>query len=238
MRYLIVNADDFGLSRGINRGILDAHRQGILTSASLMVSAPWSDDAARLSRTAPELSVGLHAHLLSASTRNSGWPQSARSELRAQFNRFSQITGAPPTHLDSHHNTHRNPELLPVFLEFASEYDVPLRAYSRIRYYSDFYGQWGGEMHLEQISPANLLRILRTEVGPGVTELSCHPGYVDPDLASGYSLEREAELLALCDPGLRRALEKEKIELVSYQELRKAGIDLGASAGARRQSVG
>jgi predicted glycoside hydrolase/deacetylase ChbG (UPF0249 family) len=237
MKYLIVNADDFGLSRGINRGILDAHRQGILTSTSLMVSAPWSEEAAGLTRTAPELSVGLHAHVVSG-TGNSARLRTVRSELRAQFTRFFEITGISPTHLDSHHNIHRDPELLPVFLELASEYEVPLRAYSRIRYFAEFYGQWGGQTHLEQINPANLLRILRTEIGPGVTELSCHPGYVDPDFASGYSMEREAELLTLCDPRMRRALAKEKIELVSYHELHKTGTDLGACAGVRRQRTG
>ena len=63
MKYLIVNGDDFGLSPGVNRGILEAHRYGVLTSASLLVDTPWSEEAARLSHTAPALSVGLHAQL-------------------------------------------------------------------------------------------------------------------------------------------------------------------------------
>ena len=59
MKYLIVNADDFGASHGINRGIQEAHQRGILTSTSLLVNAAVSREAAELSRTAPELSVGL-----------------------------------------------------------------------------------------------------------------------------------------------------------------------------------
>ena len=65
MRYLIVNADDFGASHGINRGIVETHQRGILTSTSLLVDTPWSQDAASLAHTAPDLSVGLHVHLRS-----------------------------------------------------------------------------------------------------------------------------------------------------------------------------
>ena len=60
-RRLIVNADDFGLTHGVNRAVADAHRHGVLTSASLMVDAPGAEDAARLARELPGLSVGLHA---------------------------------------------------------------------------------------------------------------------------------------------------------------------------------
>src|SRR2546430_6336748 len=61
VKYLIVNADDFGASRGINRGIIEAHQRGVLTSTSLLVNAAASGEAAELSRSAPGLSVGLHA---------------------------------------------------------------------------------------------------------------------------------------------------------------------------------
>src|SRR5205823_2526669 len=63
MKYLIVNGDDFGATPGINRGIIEAHQQGILTSASLMVDAPSAEEAVALSRSAPALSVGLHVDL-------------------------------------------------------------------------------------------------------------------------------------------------------------------------------
>src|SRR5215469_11365912 len=60
MKYLIVNADDFGASCGINRGVMEAHERGILTSASLLVDAQGAKEAAALCGTAPNLSVGLH----------------------------------------------------------------------------------------------------------------------------------------------------------------------------------
>src|SRR5207247_10160628 len=63
MKYLVVNGDDFGAGAGVDRGIREAHRHGILTSASLLVNTPGADEAARLAAALPDLSVGLHADL-------------------------------------------------------------------------------------------------------------------------------------------------------------------------------
>ena len=219
MKYLIVNGDDFGASCGINRGILEAHRHGILTSTSLLVDTPSSEEAAELSRTVPDLSVGLHADVrkeLSASDAVSR--PGLRAALRGQFARFQELMGRPPTHLDAHHNTHRDPRALPHFLELAREHGLSLREHSPVRYFSKFYGRWNGETHLEQISEQNLARMLAAEIEEGITELSCHPGYVDPDYPSGYTVEREAELQALCAPRVRRVLLDESIQLINYRE--------------------
>src|SRR5918996_571565 len=72
-RYLIVNADDFGLSSGVNRGIIAAHERGIVTSASLMVRWPAAHEAATYARTRPQLGVGLHVDLGEWIYRDGGW---------------------------------------------------------------------------------------------------------------------------------------------------------------------
>lgn len=224
MRCLIVNGDDFGASRGVNRGILEAHRAGILTSASLLVSGPCSAEAAELSRDAPGMSVGLHVDLrdpLDARHR----PDRLQQELRAQLARFEALMGRPPTHLDSHHNVHRDARALPAFLDLARRHALPLREHSPVRYLSKFYGQWGGETHLEQIGTESLTRLLATEIEDGVTELSCHPGYLDPDHVTSYAIEREVELRTLCDPSIRRVLAERSIALASYRDV--AGVLAG-----------
>src|SRR5947208_7925070 len=133
MKYLIVNADDFGASHGINRGIMEAHRSGILTSTSLLVNTAWSREAAELSRAAPELSVGLHADLRGALKEPSAdRGRRLPDELEKQFSRFEELMGRPPTHLDSHHNLHRDPSALPVFLELAARHGLPLREHSAV----------------------------------------------------------------------------------------------------------
>lgn len=231
MRWLIVNGDDFGASAGVNRGILEAHRRGILTSASLMVNMPGSAEAAALAREAPSLCVGVHVNL----TNEGGEPivelddaPACRAELERQLARFHELTGRAPTHLDSHHNVHRRAALLPLFVDLASRHALPLREHSPARYFSSFYGQWGGESHFEQIGVDALARMLRTELGEGVTELACHPGYVDPGFESSYHVEREAELRTLCDPSLPGTLGELGFRLIGFAELPRA---LGPTPG-------
>src|SRR5262245_31762010 len=190
MKYCIVNGDDFGASRGINRGILEAHDYGILTSASLMVNMPAAADAAEMAGRRPRLSVGLHFNLTNEGepVADLGDTAACREELYRQVERFVSLVGRLPTHLDSHHNVHRHANLRASFLEIATRYRLPLREHSPVRYFSSFYGQWGGETHLEQISVHSLQRMLETDFGDGFTELSCHPGYVDALFPSCYGV--------------------------------------------------
>jgi len=218
VKYLIVNADDFGASRGINRGIIEAHQRGVLTSTSLLVNAAASGEAAELSRSAPGLSVGLHADVREELKGTMDGRRLCEA-LDAQMARFDELMSRPPTHLDSHHNVHRDSRALPYFLDLAREHGLPMREHSPVRYFSKFYGQWGGKTHLEQLSVESLARMLEREIKEGFTELSCHPGYVDPDYRTGYSREREAELRTLCDPRIRHALAEQSIHLVSYHDL-------------------
>jgi predicted glycoside hydrolase/deacetylase ChbG (UPF0249 family) len=210
-RRLIVNADDFGLTAGVNRAVAEAHRHGVLTSASLMVDEPGAREAASLARALPGLSVGLHA----AAARDADWA----GELRRQLARFDDLLGRTPTHLDSHHNVHRETDVLPQFQRVAAELGIPLREHSPARYFSRFYGQWDGETHPEQISVERLVAMLDEEVGEGVTELATHPGYVDAQLRSGYAAEREVELATLVDPRVAEAIRERGIDLVGFDVL-------------------
>lgn len=227
----VVNGDDFGASAGINRGIIEAHTAGILTSASLMINMPGCEEAIALSASHPELSVGLHVNLT-----NEGDPvvdlsdvEAARRELNDQFKRFVESLGRLPTHLDAHHNVHRLPSLSPVFVEFTTERDVLLREHSPVRYFSGFYGRWDGESHPEHISPRQLMRMLETEIRPGFTELACHPGYAE-DFGSEYAREREVELRSLCSEEVRQRVADLEIELMSYREVR-ALLRVGGDCG-------
>lgn len=217
-----MNGDDFGASAGINRGIIETLKRGILTSASLMINMPGAAEAIRLSRSHPELSVGLHVNLT-----NEGYPivnlddvPAVRAEIGSQYERFVDQMDRAPTHLDSHHNIHRQPHLTSLFLELAEQNELPLREHSPVRYFSNFYGQWDGVSHPEHISPAQLCNMLATEVGIGFTELACHPGYVGDDFASEYSVERQIELESLCDPMVRQFVTERGIELLNYDEVR------------------
>jgi predicted glycoside hydrolase/deacetylase ChbG (UPF0249 family) len=223
MRYLVVNADDFGACPGVNRGIVEAHRRGIVTSASLMVAMPGSEEAAGLARECPALSVGLHValHKEPQPVVALSDPGACRAALEDQLGRFQELLGRQPTHLDSHHHVHVRPGLRPAFQQVADRCGIPLRECSGVRYCSSFYGQWAGETHPEQLNVDSLLRIFDSELGPGITELACHPGYPDPSLVSSYAAEREPELRTLCDPRVRRSLARRAITLVGFGEVRR-----------------
>ena len=233
MKYLIVNADDFGLSRGVNRGILEAHDRGIVSSASLMVRWPAAAEAAAAARARPGLSLGLHVDLGEWAYRGGDWeplyavlspadaesPGALADEVARQFDAFRRLVGRGPTHVDSHQHRHLSEPLRTVLAAAAAAAGVPLRHVDpRVRYCGDFYGQTGkGEPYPDGITADALARVLRA-TPPGVTELSCHPGY-DQDHGSPYAAERSAEVAALCDPGVRATLAAEGIRLISFGEL-------------------
>lgn len=222
MKYLIVNGDDFGASLGINRAIAELHELGVLTSASLMMTMPAADNAVQLAKQAPRLGVGLHATL----TTEEGVPlldfddaERCYEEIRRQVDAFYAQLGRLPTHIDAHQNVHRDARLTAVFQRIASRCRLPLREHSPARYLSKFYGQWDGDSHPEQIGIRSLIRILETELSEGVTELSCHPGYMGPDFTSSYDGEREVELRTLSDPRLRDFFARNSIELITFGDL-------------------
>ncbi len=213
MKWLIINGDDFGASRGINRGIIQAHHDGILTSASLLVNGPASIEAAALARQHPGLSLGLHLEL------DAGDPDEVAVQCERQMAQFRELTGERPTHVDSHHAVHHDARVLPHVLALAQRAGAPVRGHSGARHLGKFYGRWGGVTHPEQIGVEGLLRLLDAEVREGVTELSCHPGYVEPGYRSNYLVERELELRTLCDPRVRQAIRDRGIRLMGFRDL-------------------
>jgi predicted glycoside hydrolase/deacetylase ChbG (UPF0249 family) len=222
-RYLIVNADDFGASPAINRGIVEAHNHGIVTSASLMVDLPGAEDAAAAMQDLPDLGVGLHVVLTDEGGGLRIEPAECQDELDRQLARFHELAGRPPTHVDSHHNIHRDPRLGSAFLELADRHRLPMREHSGVRYHESFYGQWDGETHLEQISVESLKRML-DDLNDGITELMCHPGYIDGVFSTVYAGEREEEVKTLCDSTVREHIERLGIQLCNFSQLTPAQL--------------
>ena len=222
MKYLIFNADDFGASSGVNRGIIECHRRGVLTSASLMVTGRAVDEAVLLSADNPDLSIGLHFDVWGEDERDFDTHDipATRDEFRRQFDRFAALLGRPPTHIDSHRHAHREPHLFPHFREWVEPLGVPLRGDGRVRFVGGFYAQWEWKVtNLDYVSVPFLQQMLREEVSDGWTEFSCHPGYVTPDYQAIYLHEREAEVRTLTDPRVRRTIGELGICLAGYAAL-------------------
>jgi hopanoid biosynthesis associated protein HpnK len=144
-RRLIVNADDFGRSRSINEAVIRAHKEGILTTASLMVNEPAFEEAVELAKANPTLGVGLHLTLLCGHSTlqadqipglvngsneftdspagagfryffNSSLRDQLRNEIHAQFHKFRQ-TGMPLDHVNGHLHLHLHPTVFRILME-------------------------------------------------------------------------------------------------------------------------
>jgi predicted glycoside hydrolase/deacetylase ChbG (UPF0249 family) len=227
-RLLIVNADDLGISPGVNAGIFEAHERGIVTSASLMVRARAAAEAVASASGHPRLAVGLHLDIAEWQYEDGEWrvnyercpPDDAaavEAECRGQLQAFRQLTGRDPTHVDSHQHVHKSEPVASIAASLAAELEVPLRARD-IRYEGGFYGQSGkGDSYPQGIAAEHLVELIEV-LPPGATELGCHPGS-GGDAKSSYERERELEVQALCDPRVRAALERAEIELCSFAQI-------------------
>lgn len=158
-RRLIVSADDFGMSPGINAGIARAHSDGILTNAGLMVNGSAFDEAVELARAHPSLAVGLHLVLvqgrstlphkaipdlvdcsgqfptnpIAAGLRyyfHTATRRQVQLEVRAQIEKFL-ATGLPLSHVDGHLNIHMHPVVMPILLDLAEEFGIRALRLSR-----------------------------------------------------------------------------------------------------------
>jgi hopanoid biosynthesis associated protein HpnK len=153
VKQLIVNGDDFGRSREVNAGVIRAHRDGILNSASLMIGEHARDEAIAYARANPSLDLGLHlvvcmgtavsppaslTRLVDSQGRFSNKPiatgmkyffdgritEKLRAECRAQIEEHLKLAG-PLSHVDGHLNFHVHPAVSDILLDLAVEYGVP-----------------------------------------------------------------------------------------------------------------
>jgi hopanoid biosynthesis associated protein HpnK len=152
MKRLIVNADDFGYTRGVNAGIVRGFREGIVTSTTIMANGDAFEDAIKCAQANPKLGVGCHLvliggkcvalakqvsslvdsegrlpmslpALLSKLSTGSVRPEAIETELRAQVERVV-AAGLSPTHFDSHKHTHAHPKVMEVVVQVAEEFRV------------------------------------------------------------------------------------------------------------------
>lgn len=251
-RYLIVNADDFGLTAGVSRGIIAAFHEGIVTSTTLMVNMPGFATAVALARENPGLATGLHLNLTygrplsppqevsslvgedGAFVRDPrfvlerGRKEEMRAEFEAQTRRFLS-TGLPLSHLDTHHHLHLAERVLDLVADLARWLGVPVRCLDEralrargVEPLACFTKFFGDEDGTER-----LLALLES-LPEGVTEIPCHPGYADAELMalSTLNIVRERELRALTDPRVREAVRAGGIRLTNYVEVRRGAHGL------------
>ena len=246
---LIVNADDLGRTRGINAGISAAHRDGIVTSATLMVNYPAAAEVKALAAEHPRLGIGLHVQLtggpsqlpasqLPSLVRKDGLlppkpdgladadPAEVLAEARAQLVRFRELMGRDPSHLDSHHHSHRVPAVFAAVMALARETGRPVRMADPsmgplLRREGIATTERFEEGFFDATATLDTLLGLVRALPEGTTELMCHPAVVDDELrsSSSYALPRARELEILTSAAAREAVRARRIELISFTAL-------------------
>lgn len=245
---LIINADDFGLTKGVSEGILDCIEKGVVTSTTAMVNGLYFQEAIEEAKKRNFKNIGIHLTLTwgkpilpvnkiqSLVDKNGCFYkrtsedklnyEEVREELRAQIEKFLS-TGIKPTHLDGHHHFYAfDEEILNVVLDLSNEYNLPLRGMPELK---EHYTKKGvrsaevftSEFYNENAEESKLLNLILSHKQFKTVEVMCHPAYVDEDLinATSYNKLREKEFKILISDEIKQLINKENIELISYNEL-------------------
>jgi chitin disaccharide deacetylase len=205
-KFLIVNADDFGYSHSTNKGIIEAHVNGIVTSTSVMVDSVAADEAKDLLQY-KDLSVGLHFELKEV--------RDVEAELHKQIEKFITIVGRHPDHIDTHKRHTTDDGIQEVLGAYANTNNVPIRGFGNARYIRSF-GIHSNDTSVEQLKKSI------DEATDDYNELMTHVGYVDDYLKehSSYSTSRERELAAVCDPSIKQYLVEKDIQLINWTQVK------------------
>lgn len=242
MRYIIVNADDFGLSPSVNKGIIEAHRNGIVTSTTVMMNMPYAYEAIQYRKAFPNLGFGVHLVLTQGMALGKDYQtltyengifkeenirqrsfdiDEVIQEWTLQIDAFYEM-GIKPTHLDSHQSIHRFEELQSACLTIQDKYKLPFRNHfqywhPKLKVKSAFFNKF----YKEKLSLTTLISAINRINDGQVLEIMCHPGLNDEDLKalSPYADERQIELDLLCSLELKKQLSDLNVRLVNYSDI-------------------
>ncbi|KGX86864.1 chitin disaccharide deacetylase [Pontibacillus litoralis] len=244
MKKLIINADDFGYSRGVNYGIIDAFQQGLLTSTTLMANMPGAEQAYALAKETPSLGIGVHL------TLTAGSPISPKKQtITDEYGRFRQLkyylgffdvdlqevyeewkaqieavysNGIEPTHIDSHHHIHTYGKLIDVYSALAKEYDLPVRRMFPDGYQKDEHLLTTDAFELKVDTLKDPASLAKHHESATSIEIMAHPAYLDKAVLNGssFTYPRVDELAMLTNKEVNSLYEQHEVfELVNYRDL-------------------
>lgn len=245
---IIFNADDYGYSRAINLGIIQAYQNGILSSTTMMANMPGFEDGVKLAKENLGLGIGVHLTLTCGSPVLSDvqslceedgkfhklsfyekpfeiCEEELLREWDAQIQKILQA-GIVPTHLDSHHHVNRLSPMKAVFLKLARKYNLPVRNNFDVpediktvkRFFLGFDGLGSDKEIWKPIMIHNLIQDCLTF---GTVEVMCHPGFLDSVVLenSGLTEQRTFTCKELQVDQYRKLFEQNDIKVVTYNEI-------------------
>ncbi|MCP3741894.1 chitin disaccharide deacetylase [Rossellomorea sp. BNER] len=220
MGNIIVNADDFGLCNGVNYGIVDSHKFGVVTSTTMLVNMPGTEHAVELAKQYPSLNLGIHLTLTCGKPVHNEVPSLVNEEgyfrLTSRFHNESTINlneveiewdaqiqkflsfNLPLSHIDSHHHIHGWELLTPVIQKLSKKYDLCVRNVfdKKISGLSYFTERFTMDFYGEKVSKEFFSELNKKIDDEETIEVMCHPAYIDSYLKkhSSYCEERLVEL--------------------------------------------
>ena len=213
---VIFNADDFGYSKGVNLGILEAYKNGVLRSTTIMAGMPGFEHAVNLSKENPGLRIGVHLTLTTGKSvggiyktltdedgkflplneveRRAKAGETDLAEVEAEYEaqiRKVLAAGINPDHFDSHHHTHNLPGIVNVFLKMAKKYGVKVRIYDKELLKGEYADVRTTDEFIDTffgdtVTAEDLLGMLSSCKAETV-EVMCHPAYMDKFLHESSS---------------------------------------------------
>jgi hypothetical protein len=242
MSLLVVNADDLGLSREVNKGIFLGLDQGVISDASLLIDAPCAEDACMQLEAAGIRALGIHIDLyaqlgwdlpgherytrteLMSMLDDRGFLGTCAASARSQIERFKGA-GFTPTHLDTHHHVHGFFPVFALLIELAREYGIPAMRFSPggytlttrkpVPFEEGTYRRMKGLLEQEGILSCRSMAEgagMLSRIGSYPAELVVHPSL-------GGDAWRVAEMETLLSQGFRSELDALGIRIVSFSEL-------------------
>lgn len=241
---LIVNADDFGMSIGVNYGIVHAHKYGIVTSTTMMVTTPGVNHAVKLSKENPKLGIGLHLNMTFGKpltkcpsiTKESGifykpkenpdqtkfLEEEIYFEFLAQYELFVKLMGKKPTHIDSHLYAHQKyNKARNAAIRLSNEKEIAIRDnennYFEKTIFIDSYKYSNNDLKQVVISEINKM------INNQSYELMVHPAFLDEFVInnSSYTIGRVKELEVLIDKDIQELIKNKNIKLINFLEIRR-----------------
>lgn len=213
---VVFNADDFGLSKGVNLGIMEAYRHGPVRSATIMANMPGFEHAAELAQANPGLGIGVHLTLTAG--KSVGGVYQTLTDEKGAFWRLTELeekiksnqidlsevereyeaqiqkvlsAGLKPDHFDGHHHTQTLAGIVTIFLRLAKKYGVKVRLYDTSLLTGEYAkvracGAFSDTFYKEKATVDELKRTLCACQADSL-EIMCHPAYVDQVLYAASS---------------------------------------------------
>ncbi|OLQ88704.1 hypothetical protein BIY22_20975 [Vibrio panuliri] len=241
---VIFNADDFGLTEGVNNGVAAAFRHGVVRSTTFMVDMPGEKHAVKLAASMPDLKIGLHLRFTAGKPLTNGrtivdehglfpaipkfWqkhdfdPDEIYAEVVAQVEHYLAL-GLTLSHIDGHHHAHTHPQIAPVVMRVAKHYGVPLRGIGLVNdQESTARYQFTEKFYDDKTTVKDAVALmLEYQKECDVLEVMCHPAQVDAQLRamSSYLAPREQELQTLTSEEFISFLVERDIQVTDYSAL-------------------